>query len=258
MRAVIGGNLLSGYGRRSGSDVWEVGVVSSRRQFGFVLVLLIVGVIASGCAVVSEDRSDFDSTPVVSGQCAEDAPDCDDTAVNGGVGSVAEGDATTTTVAATTASATTPPSSDVATVEVAFTVNNGECDDVVVYARQVDESADPIVAAFESLVAGPTIDEEASGAGSFFSADTTGMVASATVNDGVLAVNFDDLRSVIPNASTTCGSMALLAQLTTTAFQFDDVERVRYEIDGSCDTFAGWLQRECMEYTRDGAQPAQP
>ena len=233
-------------------------MVSSRRQFGFVLVLLIVGVIAGGCAVVSEDRSDSDNTPVVSGQCGEDVPDCDDTAVNDGSGNATDVDATMTTVAATTASATTPPSSDVATVEVAFTVNDGECDDVVVYERQVDASADPIVAAFESLVAGPTINEEASGAGSFFSADTTRMVASATVDDGVLTVNFDDLRSVIPNASTTCGSMALLAQLTTTAFQFDDVERVRYEIDGSCDTFAGWLQRECMEYTRDGAQPAQP
>lgn len=258
MRAVIGGNLLSGYGRRSGSHVWEVGVVSSRRQFGFVLVLLIVGVIASGCAVVSEDRSDSDNTPVVSGQCAEDAPDCDDTAVNDGSGTATDGDAAMTTVASTTASATSLPSSDVATVEVAFTVNDGECDDVVVYERQVDASADPIVAAFESLVAGPTIDEEASGAGSFFSADTTRMVASATVDDGVLTVNFDDLRSIIPNASTTCGAMALLAQLSTTAFQFDDVERVRYEIEGSCDTFAEWLQRECMEYTRDGAQPAQP
>jgi hypothetical protein len=233
-------------------------VVFSGRQFEFVSVLLVLGVVASGCAVVSEDRSDSDSTPVVAGQCAEDAPDCDDTAVNNGSGSVADGDTTTTTVASTTESATTTPSSDLTTVEVAFTVNDGECDDVVVYERQVDASADPIVAAFESLVAGPTIDEHASGAGSFFSAETTGMVASAVADDGVLVVNFDDLRSVIPNASTTCGSMALLAQLTTTAFQFDDVERVRYEIDGSCDTFAGWLQRECMEYTRDGAQPAQP
>jgi len=221
-------------------------VVFSGRRSGFVLVLLVVGVVASGCAVASEERSGSDGTPVVVAQCAEDAPDCDETAVNDGSGVAVAGDTTTT------------PSSDVQTVEVAFTVNGGECDDVVAYERQIDASADPIAAAFESLVAGPTIDEEASDAGSFFSAETTGMVASAIVNDGVLVVDFDDLRSVIPNASTSCGSMALLAQLSTTAFQFDDVERVRYEIEGSCDTFAGWLQRECMEYTRDGTQPAQP
>ena len=221
-------------------------MVFSGRRSGFVLVLLVVGVVASGCAVASEERSGSDGTPVVVAQCAEDAPDCSETAVNDGSGGAVAGDTTTT------------PSSDVETVEVAFTVNGGECDDVVAYERQIDASADPIVAAFESLVAGPTIDEEASGAGSFFSAKTTGMVASAIVNDGVLVVDFDDLRSVIPNASTSCGSMALLAQLSTTAFQFDDVERIRYEIDGSCDTFAEWLQRECMEYTRDGTQPAQP
>ena len=233
-------------------------MVSSGRRFGFVLVLLVVGVVVTGCAVASEERSGSDGTPVVVGQCAEDAPDCDETAVNGGSGGAVGGDTTTTVVVSTTESTTTTQSSDVQTVEVAFTVNGGECDDVVGYERRTGASADPIVAAFESLVAGPTIDEEASGAGSFFSAGTTGMVASAAVDDGLLVVDFDDMRSVIPNASTTCGSMALLAQLTSTAFQFDDVERVRYEIEGSCNTFAGWLQRECMEYTRDGAQPAQP
>lgn len=233
-------------------------MVSSGRRFGFGLVLLIVGVVASGCGVASEERSGSDGAPIVVGQCAEDAPDCDETAVNDGSGDAAGGDTTTTIVVSTTGSTTATKSSELQTVEVPFTVDGGECDDVVAYERQIGASADPIVAAFESLVGGPTVDEEASGAGSFFSAGTTGMVASAAVDDGLLVVDFDDMRSVIPNASTTCGSMALLAQLTATAFQFDDVERVHYEIEGSCNTFAGWLQRECMEYTREGAQPAQP
>ena len=114
------------------------------------------------------------------------------------------------------------------------------------------------MAAFESLVAGPAAEEKASGADSFFSADTSGMVVSAAIDQELLVVDLEDLRSVIPNASTSCGSMALLAQLNATAFQFDRIERVRYQIEGSCDTFANWLQRECMEYTRNGAQPAQP
>ena len=232
-------------------------MVSSGRRFGFVLVVLVVGAVASGCAVASEERSGSDGTPFVVGRCVEEAPDCDETVVNDGSGGPVAGD-TTTTIAVSATESTTMQSSELNTVDVAFTVNGGECDDVAVYERRIGASVDPIVAAFESLVAGPTIDEEASGAGSFFSAGTTGMVASAAVDDGLLVVDFDDLRSVIPNASTTCGSMALLAQLTNTAFQFDDVESVRYEIEGSCDTFAGWLQRECMEYTRDGAQPAQP
>jgi len=47
--------------------------------------------------------------------------------------------------------------------------------------------------------------------------------------------------------------MSLLAQLNATAFQFDRVERVRYEMEQSCDTFSNWLQRDCAEYTRDEA-----
>jgi len=53
-----------------------------------------------------------------------------------------------------------------------------------------------------------------------------------------------------------CGSMSLLAQLNTTALPFEEVERARYAIEGSCDMFSDWLQRDCMEYTRHGAEPA--
>ena len=33
---------------------------------------------------------------------------------------------------------------------------------------------------------------------------------------------------------------------------FPEIDRVRYSIDGSCDTFTNWLQRECVEFTSDG------
>jgi hypothetical protein len=79
-----------------------------------------------------------------------------------------------------------------------------------------------------------------------------------TLDNGLLLVDFGDFRELIANASTSCGSMSLLSQLNATAFQFEEVERVRYLIEGSCDAFSNWLQRECMEYTRTGAEPAQP
>ena len=59
---------------------------------------------------------------------------------------------------------------------------------------------------------------------------------------------------MIPNASTSCGSEALLAQLNGTAFQFADVERTRYLLDGSCQDFANWLQRTCFDTDRSGRQ----
>jgi len=162
-----------------------------------------------------------------------------------------QGGTTTSGSTATTDATTTTQSPKLQTVGVAFTTGDGECDEVAILERRIDPSLDSILAVFESLVAGPSDLEIASGASSFFSTETEGMIVSVAVNGGLLVVDFDDLRSVIPNASTACGSMALLAQLNTTAFQFNSVDRVRYEIEGSCDTFANWLQRECAEYTKD-------
>jgi spore germination protein GerM len=143
-------------------------------------------------------------------------------------------------------------------IDVAFTRSEGECSEVIVFERGTDASLEPIEAAFQVLVAGPTDGEVARGAGSIFSDESSGTVRSVTLENGLLVVDFSDFREVIPNASTSCGSTSLLAQLNTTAFQFDEVERVRYEVEASCDSFSNWLQRACMEYTRDGAEPAQP
>ncbi len=76
------------------------------------------------------------------------------------------------------------------------------------------------------------------------------MVRSVTLESGLLTVDFEDLRPVIPNASTSCGHLSLIAQLNGTAFQFAQVDRVTYQIDGSCDAFFNWLQTECQEYGR--------
>lgn len=158
---------------------------------------------------------------------------------------------TTTTTTTTLPETTTTTSVAGQAVQVVFgSQDQSDCSNVVAVERTVDREADPIEAAFQLLVGGPTAEEQAQGAISFFSAETAGMVSSVTLENGLLTVDFDDLRPVLNNASTTCGSFSLLAQLNGTAFGFDDVERVTYQIEGSCDAFFGWLQRECREYSR--------
>ncbi len=71
------------------------------------------------------------------------------------------------------------------------------------------------------------------------------------LDGGLLSVDFNDIR-FLNNASTSCGSLALVSSLSSTAFQFDQVERVRFTILGSCSLFWNWLQTECSEVTRDG------
>lgn len=171
---------------------------------------------------------------------------------------------TTSTVAETTTtvqnSTTTSPDTTIAvemqTVTIYFAVGDGsDCSLVKGFDREVHPASDPIAAAFQALVAGPTAEETNNGAGSFFTTATAEAVRSVDLADGLLTIEFADFRNEIANASTSCGSASFLASLNATAFEFDEVERVRYSIFGSCNNFYNWLQTECQDQTRTGAVP---
>jgi hypothetical protein len=138
----------------------------------------------------------------------------------------------------TAASATT----DTAQVNVYFTPAGTECDVVEPHSRTVASPA-VLAGALNELLAGPTADERP-GTATMFSDATAGMLRSVAIRDGVAYVDFGDLRQVIPNASTACGSASLLAQLNATTEQFSTVNRARYSIDGDQATFYNWLQRD--------------
>lgn len=161
----------------------------------------------------------------------------------------------TTSTSASSIASTEPADTDGRIVEVYFsTVDESDCGAVRPFKRTVIDDADVHRSTFQHLVGGPSGEEVADDVSSFFSSDTAGSIISAVLTDGLLVVDFTDYRSVIPNASTSCGSEALLAQLNSTAFQFDNVERTRYLIEGSCDDFANWLQRGCFDTDRTGRQ----
>jgi putative hemolysin len=117
------------------------------------------------------------------------------------------------------------------------------CGEVFPVARQVPADT-PSVEAVAALLAGPTPDEQAQGYGGWFSTETERLLRSAGVTDGTVRVDFADLRPVIPNASTSCGSATLLAQLDRTLLQFPDIDATIYSIDGSPEAFYEWLQLE--------------
>jgi hypothetical protein len=170
---------------------------------------------------------------------------------------------TSTTETSTAPTSTTTTSTDTTvpqtTVQVYFSGGDGsDCAEVKAFDRAVPATADPFRAAFDQLVAGPTAEEIGTGVGSFFSGATADAVSSVLLQDGILVVDLVDVRPLLNNASTSCGSEALLAQLNSTAFQFPEVERVRYQMSGSCSLFANWLQRECFEVWPDGRQVAVP
>lgn len=97
-------------------------------------------------------------------------------------------------------------------------------------------------AAMQALLRGPTGEEARRGYTSWFSATTVDALGGIEVQDGVARADFSRLDRLIPNASSSCGSSALLSALDNTLRQFSGVSRTRYSLDGDETAFYLWLQ----------------
>lgn len=110
--------------------------------------------------------------------------------------------------------------------------------------RRVVETPALLTGAMQALLVGPTKAERARGFGGWFSVKTAGHLRGVRIVHGVAFIDFRNFAREIPNASTSCGSALLLAQLDRTATQFPTVKRTVYSFDGSRRTFYEWLQRD--------------
>lgn len=113
-------------------------------------------------------------------------------------------------------------------------------------AVRVDSS--PAVAlrtALQRTLRGPSNPQP--GQHSWFSAATANALRSVSVDTaGHATVDFEDLRLLIPNASSSAGSAILLEELNTTVFSVGGIRSIDYSIEGSCEKFWEWLQYGCQ------------
>ena len=148
---------------------------------------------------------------------------------------------TTTVAPSPTASQPTPT---LRTVQVFFANDRrgDPCEDVVAVPRDVPAAA-PLRGALEALLAGPTDEERADGYGGFFGPETANLLDGVRLDGDLALVSFvASLPRVIPNASTSCGSTALLGALDATVTQFPEVDEAWYDLEGDRAAFYGWLQ----------------
>jgi len=143
-----------------------------------------------------------------------------------------------------------PPPDDLVGV-VFFNCGDGESPNLRPVDRTFpDREADApifsrIMDVMEHLVAGPTTAERADGFSSFFSEESAGSLLTASFQDGNMIVDFTE-DITVDNASTSNGSTFFLGELYANAFQFEDVESVEFQINGSCEAFWEFLQAgEC-------------
>ena len=145
------------------------------------------------------------------------------------------------------------PEPGMMSVWVFFTMAADENLTPVPAARSVprtDNRAVLVRATLKELLKGPTDPEKSAGLTSWFSPATVDAVAGVIGVGGEFTVDFIGLNTLIPNASTSAGSLMLLSQLNSTIFQFDFVQSVTYTLEGNCDAFWEWLQMGCHTVTR--------
>lgn len=148
----------------------------------------------------------------------------------------------------------TPSSSSQQTmvVEVYFgntTLNPNlqDCRQVHPVERNIPKTLDVARVALEELFKGPTEEERNQGYVSWFSEKTKNILKSVKVENNIAYVDLKDIRQIIPNISTSCGSAEFLAEVETTLKQFPDINRVIIAIDGKPSTFYEWIQIGCAK-----------
>ena len=142
-------------------------------------------------------------------------------------------------------------SEKLATVEVFF--NNSildpeiSCNKVFPVKREVSKTLGAAKVALEELFKGPTEEEKNQGYVSWFSDTTKDILKSVKIENDTAYVDLKDIRQVIPNVSTSCGSAEFLAEVETTLKQFPSVNRVIIAIEGKPKTFYEWIQIGCVK-----------
>lgn len=134
---------------------------------------------------------------------------------------------------------------------------NPEADCSRVFPVERRAPFDPAVAqvALRALFAGPTAAEAAAGYSSLFSEETAGILIGLRVEGDTVYINLRDVRSLIPNASSSCGSAQFFAEVETTLGELIPFERVIYAIEGDPEPFYEWVQLGCSELN-DNCDPA--
>lgn len=154
-----------------------------------------------------------------------------DTSIRAGTSGGAQG--------AVTAGADTAGGQDTAAITLFFSRD----ETAVAVQRPAPPGMPRLEAALRALLRGPAEAERRSGIHSWFSDTTAAALRSATLNDdGHAIIDFEDLRPLIPNASTSAGSAMLLRELNGTVFAVPGVQSVEYRLEGSCAAFWEWLQ----------------
>ena len=123
-----------------------------------------------------------------------------------------------------------------------------DCAKVRAVTRTIPKTKAIGTATLNELFRGPTRAEEERGSASMFSEKTKSILKSLKVKDGAAYVNFDSsILELMGNATTSCGSAAFFAEVTTTLKQFPTIDKVFFAVEKDSAVFYEWMQIGCDE-----------
>jgi hypothetical protein len=105
------------------------------------------------------------------------------------------------------------------------------------------ETIDRVEWTVRSLLAGPTVDEQLAGFGSFFDAATADALNSVTLTDGHVVVDFND-AIIVNNMNTSTGSLFFNAELRRNVLQHPDVDSVEFRFNGDCEAWSSLFESD--------------
>lgn len=120
-----------------------------------------------------------------------------------------------------------------------------DCGLVFSVNREIPAADDLLTPTLNALLAGPTEQEASLGFTSWFSEATASSLISSHVVDSNVYVNLTDFSSIIPGASSSCGSAQLLSSLKYTVLALTGADDVLFAFDGDPRPFWEWLQMSC-------------
>lgn len=134
--------------------------------------------------------------------------------------------------------------------------NIQDCSLVYPVSREIPKTLAVGQMSLEELFKGPTAEEQKNGYTSFFSSATKDILKKINIDEKTAYVDLKDIRSLVPNASSSCGSAQFLSEMTNTLKQFANIEKVIFAIEGDPKAFYEWLQLSCgMENNNCDATP---
>ncbi len=123
--------------------------------------------------------------------------------------------------------------------------NLSDCSKTYPVFRTINDEINLSEAALKELFKGPTEQEKEQGYISWFSPQTKFILKNLKIENNTAYVDLIDIRSIIPNASSSCGSAEFLSEIENTLKQFPEIEKIIFAINEKPSDFYEWIQIGC-------------